>query len=1036
LTLFTPSRACRLRTPAAVSLAAALLVLPAAGAGGAEQRAQRPNTESQERTERAFFDVRTPAAQAPEASGAGQAQLHDSLGVQGIVDFDPLTGTPRVVAKLDGFLSGPSAADAKDVALGYVRAHSDVFKLDADDLARLRLVRDYTDIGGTRHLVWAQTFAGIPAFDNDLRASVIRDGRLLNVLGSPVPDLAVPTVSPRVNAAQALGTALTDAGAAAAAPRVVARGSNAARTTRFTGGHRAGLVLFNTGSGVRLAWRVLAFADADEVYDTVVDAADGEVLRRANTVAHASGLAWEYFPGAPNGGTQSTRDFTPWLSESTRLVGPNAHVFADLDDSDTVNTGEESTPVGGNWNHVFDPFTPDEAPQSFCEVDAPCSWNSYGPAGSWQTNRRQNGTQVFYFVNRFHDWLEAAPIGFTAAAGNFEDDDAVVADVLNGASLGGGFLGANMPDENHLNNAFMLTLPDGEPPRMSMFLYTSFDPQSDMTQDVNSGDDARVVYHEYAHGLSNRLITFSNGQGALNAFQSVAMGEGWSDWYGMDFVVQQGFEVDGGADGDVVSAYQGDRTEPIDCPVASNAVACPGAGAAGAGGYTFGDMGKILGTPEVHADGEIWAQTLWDLRRALGGALARELVTRAMELSPVNPSFLDMRNAILEADMAKGGANADAIWQVFAARGMGFFASVDGAHDTTPTENFDVPPTDTGTLTGVISDRRTGTGLGGALVWLGGHTTSLRDTTNSAGLFVMDDVPAGTYPQLFVSKRGYDLEALTGVTVASGQSNPVTVKLRRDWASIPGGARLAAFTGPNNAGVCGFGPAAAFDGSLANGWASNLPAPSITVKLPTWIDMTAFGVDPGETCGDPDEASLRGYKVETSKTGAPGSYALLKRSSFTLSQGGKINVFDSSNRLGARYVRLTMLSNWGHEAFIDLSEITVYGAPTAKCFGLPATRRGSSAANVLEGTIGNDVIVGLGGNDRIQGRGGRDLVCGGDGNDTLVGGLGRDGLSGENGNDTLYARDRIRELGLYGGPGTDRARKDAADRTVGVERLF
>jgi Ca2+-binding RTX toxin-like protein len=82
------------------------------------------------------------------------------------------------------------------------------------------------------------------------------------------------------------------------------------------------------------------------------------------------------------------------------------------------------------------------------------------------------------------------------------------------------------------------------------------------------------------------------------------------------------------------------------------------------------------------------------------------------------------------------------------------------------------------------------------------------------------------------------------------------------------------------------------------------------------------------------------------------------------------------------------------------------------------------------------VIVGLGGNDRIQGRGGRDLVCGGNGNDTLVGGLGRDGLSGENGNDTLYARDRIRELGLYGGPGTDRARKDAADRTVGVERLF
>ena len=26
-------------------------------------------------------------------------------------------------------------------------------------------------------------------------------------------------------------------------------------------------------------------------------------------------------------------------------------------------------------------------------------------------------------------------------------------------------------------------------------------------RDVNSGDDAAILYHEYTHGLSNRLIT-------------------------------------------------------------------------------------------------------------------------------------------------------------------------------------------------------------------------------------------------------------------------------------------------------------------------------------------------------------------------------------------------------------------------------------------------------------------------------------------------------------------------------------------------
>ena len=66
----------------------------------------------------------------------------------------------------------------------------------------------------------------------------------------------------------------------------------------------------------------------------------------------------------------------------------------------------------------------------------------------------------------------------------------------------------------------------------------------------------------------------------------------------------------------------------------------------------------------MHADGEIWGQTLWDLRTALGSRTTEILVTRAMELSPANPSFLDERNAILQADLVgNGGANRDTIWK-------------------------------------------------------------------------------------------------------------------------------------------------------------------------------------------------------------------------------------------------------------------------------------------------------------------------------------------------------------------------------------
>ena len=131
----------------------------------------------------------TPAA-APDES------LRASLGLQGVVDLDPLTGTPRVVARLDGFLTEPAGGNAVDIVLEYVRANESVFRLDEDDLAGLRIVRDETDVFGVRHLLWAQEAGGIPAFENDLRASVTSDGRIVNVLGSPRPTSSFrPTLS-------------------------------------------------------------------------------------------------------------------------------------------------------------------------------------------------------------------------------------------------------------------------------------------------------------------------------------------------------------------------------------------------------------------------------------------------------------------------------------------------------------------------------------------------------------------------------------------------------------------------------------------------------------------------------------------------------------------------------------------------------------------------------------------------------------------------------------------------------------------------
>ena len=80
-----------------------------------------------------------------------------------------------------------------------------------------------------------------------------------------------------------------------------------------------------------------------------------------------------------------------------------------------------------------------------------------------------------------------------------------------------------------------------------------------------------------------------------------------------------------------------------------------------------------------------------------------------MRLAPPEPSMLDMRNAILQADTANGGTRHDLLWAAFAARGMGFYATAFDGADVKPAEDFHVPPADgaaPGTLRARSATRR------------------------------------------------------------------------------------------------------------------------------------------------------------------------------------------------------------------------------------------------------------------------------------------------------------------------------------------
>jgi hypothetical protein len=89
----------------------------------------------------------------------------------------------------------------------------------------------------------------------------------------------------------------------------------------FSTGERA---YFVTADGLRLAWQALTMPTSKEMYTSVVDADSGKVLYRHSLTANDNGLAWDYWPGAPNGGVQKPRNLTSpgWLpNDSPRLAG-------------------------------------------------------------------------------------------------------------------------------------------------------------------------------------------------------------------------------------------------------------------------------------------------------------------------------------------------------------------------------------------------------------------------------------------------------------------------------------------------------------------------------------------------------------------------------------------------------------------------------------------------------------------------------------------------------------------------------------------
>lgn len=890
-----------------------------------------------------------------------------SLGSQAVVDLDPLTHTVRDFGRLDGYLTGPSSSPARTVALSYVRSHLDALGLTSADLSTLRFRQDYVDVNGVHHLSWSQYADGSTVFGNGLRVAVTRDGRVLAVQGSPVSGLAklaaaAPTAT-KVSATAARHTAARNVGSAPQKATVSSARTGTSGSTVWSNHDYAKRVWFLTSQGLRPGWSTYV-QTSKGAYQHVVDAVTGKVLYRHSNSDYAAGDAYvyDYYPGAGKGGTARVVNFFKrgWLTKKDNwLTGSSTFAWSDVNDDNFPNKSEK-TPVPGTKAGAQFKLTKFHS-SGLCSAKFVCTWDP-DTAFSWQKNRKADVTQAFYLASNFHDYLAKGPIGFTRAAGNFSLDgkDPVLLNALDGANTAAG-----LPDGNHIDNANMSTPPDGTPPTMQMYLWHF--PGADDTQDpfvpTSSAFDASVEYHEYTHGLSNRLVIDANGNSTLNDIQAGAMGEAWSDYYAMDYLVTKGFQKDTSASGEVLEGKYlmankaPFRTMAIDCAVGANVKNCQNPGVKN-GGYTYGDFPAIGGGPEVHSSGEVWAQTLWDLRKKFGHKVADTLITRGMSLSADDPSMLDMRDAILRADLAVyNRSHTTGIWKVFAKRGMGFFAGAIDAADTTPGEDFHTPPPASrphdGVVAGTVTDPTTNQPVQGAVVRVTGQGDQYSTTTDAQGRYAIYNLVTGTYAKVAASGPGYFGDAHSGKAVSIDSFDPNTdttdFEITRDWAASSGGGAVADFDGPDYS-PFGCGPGGAIDLSLSSGWGSttgnnngdptNVFVPkSITIKLPQAIDIDTFGVDPTATCGDGGSASSGHIQVETSPDG--GTWTLAADHTYTATDRGQLNDLAlTAGQNNVQYVKLTILSNQTPDfatncpngaysgcSFTDLTELAVFGTP-------------------------------------------------------------------------------------------------------------
>ena len=677
---------------------------------------------------------------------------------------------PRHFINRNGPLSERSTEAPRVIADRFLRTIAAQFGLSAGDLDTIQLVKEYrTEHNGVTHFIFRQHIDGIDVAGSEYTVNIDLDGQVLNAGGRLAkPPLQAATPSPE-KGAEALRAAMQSVQPEAATSflpqaRWPLKGEKYVRFQR--GGIGEELegkpVWYDAGGQLRPGWTFF-IRDGIQVYKVTVDSETNRVVRRTNLTQFQSaptprGLVFERQSPQPNPTPGTLLSATPAYVERSlqpftgdSKASPKGWVTG-------TETAGNNVIAGNNSLGQVQLTTPVRAVAPDRNFSFPLQ---LGPGAPNPTNFKDAATvNLFYWMNKAHDLFHA--LGFDEQAGNYQEENFDRGGVDGDAILAYSQFGIAANASAEMDNAFYLTdrdEEDGARSSINMFLAGSRDDKLF----TDGSYDAEVMIHEYTHAVSTRLIR------DIRTLQGRAMGEGWSDFFGLEFTLPEGAPADGVypfAEYLLQDFARGIRSRPYSTDMSINPL-------------TYGQYGRVTWFgPEEHDDGEIWMSALWDARANLirqfgereGRRRAALLLIDGMKLAPPSPSMVDMRDAILLADRTTfKGESQTQLWTAFAKRGLGVLAQSTDADTVNVSESRDMPSNK-----GVLKFYQSGATMGEEI------RVALYDGNNtSATALVQLTTSAGDLENVVLRKRGEayygSLQSYTDGAVIQGDSALDTV---------------------------------------------------------------------------------------------------------------------------------------------------------------------------------------------------------------------------------------------------------------------